>query len=257
MDMDTIILAGGYAERLYPLTKEKAKPLLEIAGRPILSYLFEELNEFYDDNPGKCYLTINRRFQKDFEEFVKKEDPRFDLEIVVEDSTPETKPWPITAIYQVTKKMQKKSLEQGVMVIAGDSLSSLKIKYLVDEYKENPKNSIFALYKIEDSNRAKLYGVFELGERNRILNIIEKPEKPIIPAFVNTTCFILSKNDLSSLEEYIEKKPKKEYLHWLISEKKSELYGFVFEGHWFDIGDKESLEEANAFVKKLAPTSKP
>lgn len=60
--MDSIILAGGYATRLYPLTKDNAKPLLKIGERPILYYILDALSKFYNNTDGTCYLTINKRF---------------------------------------------------------------------------------------------------------------------------------------------------------------------------------------------------
>ncbi len=257
--MDTIILAGGYGERLYPLTKNKAKALLEIGkdGKPLLAYTLEALNQFYERKRGTCYLTVNKKFHQDFLDFSYPTKTKFNLELVVEDTTPETKPGTIGAITNIFNSCPEIRRNNEVMVIAGDSLSSLRLRDLYDAYLAGNYMSVIAAYRIDDPRKAGLYGCLKLEKRNRhsirkVLGISEKPKHPRMPAFVNTTQFILDVRALVGLYAYSSKPRKGEFFNWLIRRNKFHVNALIFNSpgsYWFDIGDKDSLKEARRFVE--------
>jgi glucose-1-phosphate thymidylyltransferase len=67
--MKCIILAAGYATRLYPLTKNKPKPLLDVAGKPILEHILEKVSKVTDIN--EVFIVTNDRFYPCFIEWKK------------------------------------------------------------------------------------------------------------------------------------------------------------------------------------------
>ena len=69
--MNSIILAGGYARRMAPTTNEVPKHLLPIAGRAMLTYALDSLEELYSQIEGVCYLSVNRKFEADFRNFIR------------------------------------------------------------------------------------------------------------------------------------------------------------------------------------------
>ena len=62
--MNVLILAAGYATRLYPLTQNKAKPLLEVAGRPMIEWVMDNLAPVPDLET--IYLVTNNKFAESF-----------------------------------------------------------------------------------------------------------------------------------------------------------------------------------------------
>ena len=71
--MDAVILAGGFAKRLWPLTKETPKPLLEVGGRPILEWVLDKVLAL---QPDTIYISINKKFEPKFREWLASFEPR-------------------------------------------------------------------------------------------------------------------------------------------------------------------------------------
>jgi len=244
--MDSIILAGGYAKRLYPLTLDKAKPLLEVAGRPVLSYIFDRLRELYSEYKGKCYLTISKKFENDFREFLKYENINFPLEVIVEEAMLGTDA-ALNDFFN-THDFSK----EGVLVIAGDGIFSFDLRDFVGYYKKHPQRSLVALYDVKDKEKAKPHACIELAPKEdeygrKITRYEEKPEEPRTTV-VNATCFIFNPTDLERIRESYPEGSG--HLDWLIMDQKIALNGIVFEGYWFDIGNLDSLKEAESFLQK-------
>ena len=63
--MNVIVLAAGYATRLYPLTQNFPKPLLEIGKKPVINHLIEKLEEI---NIQQAYIVTNSRYYPHFKE---------------------------------------------------------------------------------------------------------------------------------------------------------------------------------------------
>ena len=251
--MDSIVLAGGFATRLYPLTENTAKPLLKVGGRPALSYLMGGLGRFHNENGGRCYLTVNRKFQHDFEAFAQEEACCPPLEIVVEGAVKDSeKLGPMRAIGQVFNRYMKDAPSEGVLIAAGDSVSSIDLAEFLACYKMHSERPLVALYDISNLKKAELYACAELAEDKkgkRISRFAEKP-KPAFSTLINTTCFILRKTEMELIDEYAISGTRKGLIDWLIDKKGAEINGFVFCGYWFDIGDIESLAAADSFMGK-------
>jgi NDP-sugar pyrophosphorylase family protein len=252
--MDTIILAGGYGTRLGSIVEKTPKPLLEVGGKPVLSHVFDALDKFYShkETKGMCYLTVNKKYEKDFKKFLEFEKFSFPLKLIIEDSVSDAnKPGVIRAYYQVFQEYLKDSEE--IMIIPGDNVFSFNLYDLFVYYQKHTKRSVIGLYDTHDLIKARAYGCAELEkhERNlgrKILKFEEKPKNPK-STLVNTTCFILKKADLESIEYYLKLNMNKGHLDWLI-DKGIEVNGLIFKGYWFDIGTPESLEEARQFFRR-------
>jgi len=246
MSMDSIILAAGSGTRLGELTKHKAKSLLEVGGRPVLSYILDKLRQLYKDHPGTCYLTVNIDYQADFQKFLEQEKIDFPLELVVEK---ERKGFEVS----LNQLLTAHDFSEGVLVLAGDSIFSFDLRDLIDYYKEHPQRSIIALYDVKDPEKAKPYGCIELSQEDhlgrKILNFEEKPEHPR-STVVNVTCFVLNPADLERIRKHYDPTGDRCHLDWLVTDQKSELNGYKFEGYWFDIGMPEALKQADEFLRK-------
>lgn len=250
--MDSIVLAGGFAQRLYPTTEEIPKPLITVAGLPAMDYLLDELKEYYSSNEGVCYFTVNEKYAPDFDNFLERNARGcFLYELVVEPAKKEEeKMGPNLAVQNVIETQKNVSLDEGLVIVAGDSVSSLSIGGFVDFYRQNPSRSVAAVYDIGDCMKAsRKYGVVKLDSDNRITDFQEKPEKPF-SSLVNTTYYALCRRDIQIMADIISMSgPSGDYIDSLVK-KGVRVDGYIFEGYWFDIGNHESLAEANRTLRK-------
>ncbi|MBS3139751.1 nucleotidyltransferase family protein [Candidatus Woesearchaeota archaeon] len=240
--MKAIILAAGYATRLYPLTKDKAKPLLEVGGKKIIDHILDKIYQIKE--AAEIYVVTNDKFYLDFLNWSR--DKKDSNLLVLNDGTKanEDRLGAIGDIYRVIKE---RKIDDHLLVIAGDNLFEFSIRNFVDFFKQK-KSSIVALRGLKDKNKVKgKFGV-ALLKNDRIIDFQEKPEEPK-SSLASTACYLFHKEDLGFIKELAESGSD---LSGLILKKlveESELNGFVFTEAWFDIGSFENLEEAKLFYE--------
>ncbi len=137
--------------------------------------------------------------------------------------------------------MNLKKVEDDLLVLAGDSLFSFDVDEFVDFHKKHDETCI-AVYDLKDKKRiAGKYGVVELDKNSRIIKFKEKPKEPKT-TLVATLCYIISNYDLHHLNKKNFRENAGELIEHLIDHE--DVFGFLFEGKWFDIGTPEDLERA-------------
>ncbi len=241
--MKTIILAGGFARRLWPLTQDRPKALLPVAGRPIIGYLLDKLEARLT---GRPIISVNRRFAPQFERWAANHH-KDDVELVVEETqSEEEKLGAVGALAFLIRELQ---LREEILVLGGDNILDLDFGEFIAAYRGRP---LLALYDLSDPGKAKRrYGVAELVARHEGSGIISFQEKPARPrsAFVSTACYIYPPRVFPLIEKFLEQTGKGRdapgFLNEWLLEEGVELEGFVFRGRWFDIGDRASYIEAN------------
>ncbi len=233
--MKAVIMAGGYATRLWPITKTKAKPLLPIGRKKIIDYIYEKVKKF--NIP--IIVSTNKRFEGDFKEWAKDKD----VELVIEETTKEEeKLGAVRALAEIAK-----NINDDMFVLAGDNLFSFSLDDFYEFYQKI-KKPLTALYDVGDFELAKRYGVAEL-DGQRILKFYEKPEKPL-STLVGIGIYAFPKYAVEMLIEYVSKNQKHDnlgdFLSWLC--ENTEVYGFSFSnGNWYDVGNPDSYIEAFKF----------
>ncbi len=233
--MKAVIMAGGYATRLWPITKTKAKPLLPIGRKKIIDYIYEKVKKF--NIP--IIVSTNKRFEGDFKEWAKDKD----VELVIEETTKEEeKLGAVRALAEIAK-----NINDDMFVLAGDNLFSFSLDDFYEFYQKI-KKPLTALYDVGDFELAKRYGVAEL-DGQRILKFYEKPEKPP-STLVGIGIYAFPKYAVEMLIEYVSKNQKHDnlgdFLSWLC--ENTEVYGFSFSnGNWYDVGNPDSYIEAFKF----------
>ncbi len=119
------------------------------------------------------------------------------------------------------------------------------------EFQKKRNSPAVAVFDIRDYEKAKRFGNVKLDENHRIIEFTEKPPEPK-STLISTACYIFPRNTLPLFSKYISENNNKDspgfFLQWL--HKRLPVYGFVFNGHWFDIGDMDSLEKARQFMEK-------
>lgn len=190
--LDVIILAGGYGKRLWPMTLNVAKPLLPVCGKPVIEYIVEKLNEIRC--LGRLIISTNLRFEDDFKRWVELYgDAR--LEVIVEETRSEEEK--LGAVRALSKLSRE--IENDVLVIAGDNLFTGSLRPMVEKYSGE---TIIGLYDVRDVELAKLYGVVQIGEGARIIDFVEKPEKPA-STLISTGIYIFPRRILNMIEQYL------------------------------------------------------
>jgi len=238
--MDTIVLAGGLGERLKSVAGNKPKHLLKVNNKPVISYLLENLELFYSKHPDKdhnCYLTINPKHKYYFEDFLKENKYSMALELIVEDpSVYDPNLGPINAIcsaYQAIGGDQ-------IMVFTGDNISTLNIKKFSEDY-----DGTFLLGAFDSMNKSSPYDCVTVDSNKRVTNFGKG-----ISNLVNTTSYMLNKEHVKKLEEFVKKVGHGSPFEWFL-EQKVEMKAHIFDGIWIDVGTPESLLRAERVISHL------
>jgi len=238
--MKTIILAGGYATRLLPITEDRAKPLLPVAGKPIIDYILAS-----GSLPGQPLVSTNRRFVSQFEAW--RANSGWDVDLVAEQTTREEEK--LGTIGAMAYLVEKLGIDEDILVIGGDNIFEFAIEDLLSAYHGQPLVALFDLKDLEQV--LGRYGV-AIVEDNRIVDFQEKPQQPK-STLASTACYVYPKQVLPLISEFYEKaeagKDAPGYFNeWLLKEKYLQIDPFIFDTGWHDIGDRASYIEANQHV---------
>jgi len=241
--MKALILAAGYATRLYPLTREYPKPLLEVNKKPIIDYIIKKLNAVKQIN--EIIVVTNNRFFANFVEWSKTAKTKKKLTLV-NDLTKDNQSR-LGALGDINFIVSKKRFTEDLLVIGGDNLFSQGLKGFLDfSLKKYPAPAV-GLYKLKNKADASRYGVVKLERNGLISEFAEKPDKPA-SNLVAMCLYFIPRDSLGLVKQYMCSTRKQNdatggYISWL--KDKVQVYGFVFSGKWFDIGDHKYLNAAN------------
>ena len=169
--MQCLVLAAGYATRLYPLTENFPKPLLKVGEKTILDHLLDDL-----DSTGAIdrYVVIsNRKYAPHFTEWAK---PHSGSVTVLDDGTTSNE-GRLGAVRDVAFAIRELSLDDDLLVVAGDNLLDFSLSLFFDYYRAGSTNCLMR-YEEPDPERLKKCGVLELGADDIVLSMEEKPQSP-------------------------------------------------------------------------------
>jgi glucose-1-phosphate thymidylyltransferase len=133
-----------------------------------------------------------------------------------------------------------------LLVIAGDNLFDFSLRDLVGFWRAKGRASAVALYDVGDLGLARKYGIVELGEDDRIVGFLEKPEQPP-STLAATATYVFHRDHVALVSRYLEEGNSPDqpgrFVAWLQAHEP--VYGYRFRGEWLDIGDREQLREAD------------
>ncbi|MBR9700087.1 nucleotidyltransferase family protein [Candidatus Woesearchaeota archaeon] len=244
--MKAIILAGGYAKRLWPLTKDTPKPLLKVGDKEIITRIIEKIN--LDPGIDEIIISTNAKFGKKFEDYLKDPPTKKKTSLIVEPTMAEgEKLGSIGGLQYIIDHMK---LDHDALIIGGDNLFEFDLKNFID-YHNKLKATTVALRDIKDRSKLKNFGVCVLDKDKRIIEFQEKPSEPK-STYASTACYVFTNDDLKLIKRYLDEGNSPDamgfFITWLI--KKSKVYGYLFDGLWYDIGSLEGLEEARKIYAK-------
>jgi glucose-1-phosphate thymidylyltransferase len=239
--MDAIVLAGGYATRLWPITKHRPKMFLPVGGVEVIDRIFAELED--DDRVEDVYVSTNERFATEFETHIA-ESEFTKPQLSVEDTSGESEKF--GAIGALAQLIDREGIDDDLLVIAGDNLISFSLADFIDDFAARGAPTI-AAYDIESEERASSYGLVEL-DGDRVVDFQEKPDEPH-STLVSIACYALPAEALV-LDEYLadENNPDEpgRFIQWLQATRP--VYAYTFDGAWFDIGTPASYLETVAWA---------
>ncbi|MEI7511521.1 MAG: NDP-sugar synthase [Candidatus Peregrinibacteria bacterium] len=238
--MQVIILAGGFATRLWPLTEKRAKPLVPLAGKPIISWMVEKIPKEFP-----ILISTNAVFANDFEEW-KKEFPDHPIEIFIEDSHGEGEK--TGALAAVALCITQKNIEDNLLLLAGDNVFGFSFDDFCAQFLENPDLPILAAYDMHSLEEAKKFGVVIPDEKGMVKGFEEKPENPS-STLVSTGAYIFPKSLLFHILQY--SKTHADNLGGIFEyflQNKIPVRYFSFGEGWYDIGSFPAFLSANAEI---------
>ena len=242
--LKAVILAGGFATRLRPLSCSRPKTLFPIVNKPLLQWIFEGLAS---NEVREVILAVNALTQFHIKQ---QKLSKCGLKIKYAIDPPKT---PLGTAGPIKNAEKIVGHEEPYIVLNGDIFADVNYKELINTHMKTGALATIALCEVEDPSR---YGVAELEKNNRIKNFIEKPVKEQAPTnFINAGIYVLS----PEVFEYIPKgRPcsiEREVFPVLAREHK--LFGHMLEGLWMDIGKPEEyLQTSRIILDKLAAANR-
>ena len=238
--MKCLILAAGYATRLYPLTENFPKPLLKVGDKTILDWLVDDIDEsgLVDE-----YVVIsNHKFAHHFDEWAKTKKQKV---TVVDDGTTsnETR---LGAVKDIQFAIDKLGIDDDMLVIAGDNVLDFSLTKFVKYAKDKNASCIMRYYEPEEKKLLKC-GVVDIDENDKILSMTEKSSTPAThwccPPF-----YYYSREDAKLVGKGIDSgcgtDAPGSYIAWLCTQ--NTVYAMEMLGKRYDIGNLESYEKVKA-----------
>jgi len=242
--MDAIILAAGYATRLYPLTENMPKPLLSVAGKPIIAHIIKKLEQIA--SIGKIYIVTNSKFEQHFKKWLQDFGSEKPIEIV-NDGTKSNEDR-LGALGDVYYTINSKDIKDDIIVVAGDNLFELSLADVFNFFKKR-KSNVIVLHDVKDFELARHYGIVEI-DGSVVVNFEEKPLSPK-STLASTGIYLFPKKTIQLISKYIAQgnNPDKtgSFIEWL--HKRDTVHSYVTDKKWYDIGSIEQLEKANKYYK--------
>ena len=238
--MKCVVLAAGYATRLYPLTENFPKPLLKVQEKTILDWIIGDLDAlgFIDE----FVVVSNRKFYNHFAEWMKK--CNYQAKVTVLDDGTEDNEHRLGAVGDIAFAIEHCSIAEPIIVVAGDNLTDFSLKGFVEYY--NAKKHTCIMRHFEPSmERLRRTGVIRIDDMDKVLEMQEKPAEPVsnwaVPPF-----YVYSAEDLARISKAVDEglcnvDAPGDFITWLCTQ--SDVYAYLMPGSRYDIGNLQSYEE--------------
>jgi Nucleoside-diphosphate-sugar pyrophosphorylase involved in lipopolysaccharide biosynthesis/translation initiation factor 2B, gamma/epsilon subunits (eIF-2Bgamma/eIF-2Bepsilon) len=236
--MKAVVLAGGYATRMWPITKDRPKMFLPVGDGTVIDIIFEDLEA--DTRVDEVFVSTNERFADDFESYIESssyEKPT----LSVEDTSEEDEKFGVVGALE--QLIDRENVSDDLVVVAGDNLLSFDLGEFVDFF-ESRGTPCLAAYDVGSKDRASSYGLVQLDD-DRVIDFQEKPDNPQ-STLVSIACYAFPAETLPDFETYLADGNNPDEPGWLMQwlQDRGSVHAFTFDGAWFDIGTPESYLDA-------------
>lgn len=248
--MKVIILAAGYATRLYPLTLTQPKPLLPVAGKPMVEYVLDNLAPI--GGIDRVIVVTNAKFAGHFQKWAdnyRATKSKLDFTIVNDGSTDDSNK--LGAIGDINYVIKQENVDDDIIIVAGDNLFSDKLADFGKFIRE--KNApVLAVYDVGNLEEIKKYNSISIDGQGKITFFEEKPKDPK-STLTGIALYFYPRATLALIKQYIAEGNNPDQpgrlVQWLYP--RTPVYTWRVPGLWYDIGSKETLEEANKIFAKF------
>ena len=238
--MKAVILAAGYATRLYPLTRDRPKALLPVGGRPMVEHLLLRLEGV--EGLDAIYLVTNSKFAGAFREWAAGWEGQ---EVQIVDDGTRDEESKLGAIGDLELTIRAAAIDDDLIVLAGDNLFSESLAPFA-EFGRAKRAPALGVYDVGDLDAVRRYNAIELDEEDRVRYFEEKPEHPR-STLTGIALYFYPRQSLGLVREYLEvgNNPDQpgRLVEWLYP--RAPVYAWRVPGRWYDIGSAETLAEAD------------
>jgi len=237
--MKNIVIAAGYATRLYPLTENFPKPLLQIGESSILGRLIADIDQI--DGITEHIIVSNHKFIGHFESWAKEQQTKHPIRLI--DDGTETNETRLGAVRDLLLAIEQTKADEDLLVIAADNILDFSFRGFV-EYAKQKGTSIIMCHHEPELKKLQRTGVIEVDSNMKVLKMQEKPEVPVsnwaVPPF-----YIYRKEDLPLIKDCMNHgcgfDAPGNLAHYLC--EITPMHAWPMPGHRYDIGTLESYEE--------------
>jgi len=245
--MKLIVLAAGFATRLHPLTLDRPKHLLEVAGKPIIENVLEHLAGI--DAIDDAYIVTNARFAEVFRSWADRyttTNGRYRLIVVDDEATDESNK--LGAIGDLGMVLSQYKVSEDIVVVAGDNLFTGDLSGF-GTFALEVRKPVLAVYDVGNLEEIRKYNSIGLDEKGRIVHFEEKPTNPT-SSLTGIALYYYPAASLHLIREYLESGNNPDQpgrlVQWLYT--RVPFHTWRVPGRWYDIGSVETLEEANRIL---------
>jgi len=235
--LKALVLAAGYATRLYPLTLDRPKALLEVGGRPMLDHVLDRLQAMGVDD---TIVVTNAKFTPHFEEWAT---GKADVTIVNDGTTSNDDR--LGAIGDTAFVLDQTGLDDDLVVVAGDNLFGADVSGFA-VYGQEVDAPVLAVHDVGDLSRMREYNQIEIDDQGRITFFEEKPEDAR-STLAGVALYFYPRHTLPLIRQYLAEGNNPDQpgrlIEWLYP--RTPVYTWRLPGAWYDIGSAETLQEAD------------
>jgi len=242
--MKVIILAAGYATRLYPLTLTRPKPLLPVAGKPMIDHVLDNLAPI--GGLDRIYIVTNAKFASHFQQWAddySARKARLNFTVINDGSTDDNNK--LGAIGDLHLVIAREAVDDDIIVVAGDNLFSQSLEGF-GKFCRQKNAPVLAVYDVGNLDEIKKYNAITMDDTGKITFFEEKPKQPS-STVTGIALYYYPKSTLPLIKQYIAEGNNPDQpgrlIQWLYPH--TPVYTWKVPGIWYDIGSKEALEEAN------------
>ncbi|HKP37891.1 MAG TPA: nucleotidyltransferase family protein [Pyrinomonadaceae bacterium] len=254
--MKFIVLAAGYATRLYPLTLDQPKPLLAVAGKPMIEHVLDNLKPIA--GVDHIYIVTNAKFAGHFQRWADDYHVQHEgapITIVNDLTTDESNR--LGAIGDMNLVLTQARIDDDIMVVAGDNLFSESLEQF-GEFSSARNGPVLGVYDVGNLEEIKKYNEIDIDEDDRITFFEEKPAHPK-STLTGIALYYYPRQTLPLIRQYLDEGNNADQpgrlVQWLYP--RIPFYIWRVPGIWYDVGSKETLEEANRiFARPTAASDK-
>ena len=241
--MTGIILAAGYATRMYPLTLNFPKPLLEVGGKKIIDHLLED-----GERSGieRFIVVSNHKFISLFREWAEGKD-----NVMVLDDGSVDNEHRIGAVKDIEFAIEKAGIDDDTLILAGDNVLDFSLSSFI-EYGKAKGTSCIMRHRESDKARLRKTGVVTIDQDDLVISMEEKPKEPksewAVPPF-----YYYVKEDLPLIKEGIENGCGTDAPGSFVSylAERRPVHAFLMPGKRFDVGSIEGYEKIRKEYKGI------